>query len=194
MLTNGAILSINHVLGQQAWAQQRLKPLAGHTLEFRLSPLPVLRLTIGPNGLVDGAPADAASDLVVTVSPSAIPYLMLRDEAVMREVELTGSAELAQVVRQLFLELEWDFEEDLSRVFGDVLAHRMARTGRDLFAWQRDAGTRLAQNFAEYWTEEDPLITRRGDIAQFGSEVERLRDDVDRLDKRIERLQRHKPE
>lgn len=194
MLTNGAVISINHVLGQQAWARQRLNPFAGRTLEFRLPPLPDLRLTIGPDGLVSNAPKEAAPDLVVIIKPSAIPHLMLRDEAVLSEVELTGSTELAQVVRQLFLELEWDFEEDLSRVFGDVLAHRMARTGRHLFAWQRDAGTRLAQNFAEYWTEEDPLITRRGDIAQFSSEVERLRDDVDRLEKRIERLQRHKPQ
>ncbi len=192
MLTQSAVRSLNHVLGQQAWAQQRLVPFAGRTLEFRMSMMPTLRVTIGLNGLLENATAEAVPDLVITTKPSAIPYLLLRDEAVMSEVELNGSTDLAQVVRLLFLELEWDFEEDLSRVFGDVLAHRMASTGRSLFSWQRDAGVRLAQNFSEYWTEENPLIARRADTVQFGSDVERLRDDTERLEKRIERLQRQK--
>lgn len=192
MLNIGAVLGLNHVLRQQAWARLRLAPFAGRTVEFRLAPLPDLRLTIGPDGLVTAATSETASDLVVAIKPSAIPYALQRNDAVMREVEFTGSTDLAQVAQQLFRELKWDFEENLSRAFGDVVAHRMARTGRELLAWQREAGMRLAQNFTEYWTEEDPLIARHEDIRRFGSEVEHLRDDAERLEKRIERLQRRK--
>lgn len=190
MLTRGPILGLNHVLAQQSWARQRLIPFAGQIVEFRLPPLPDLRIAIQPDGLVEAAPPGAPADLSIGIRPAAVPLILLRHESMLREIAVTGSADLAQVVQQLFRELEWDFEEDLSRVFGDVLAHRMAGAGRELFAWQREAGLRLAQNFAEYWTEERPLIARRGDLARFSSEVDRLRDDVERMDKRLELLER----
>ena len=116
--------------------------------------------------------------------------LPLSLRALLREVELTGQADLAQVVQGLFRELKWDVEEDLSRVVGDVMAHRMAETGRTLFAWQKEAAQRLAQNFAEYWTEENPVIARRDDLVRFGADVAALRDKVDVLEQRLTRLQR----
>lgn len=194
MLNRAGLHGINHVLAQHAWARQRLATHAGRVIEFRLLPLPNLRLTITADGQVAEAIAETVPDLTVNIKPSALPWLLLRDEAIMREVEITGSAELAQVVQQLFRELEWDFEEDLSHVFGDIAAHRMAGAARDLMAWQRTAGLRLAQNFADYWTEEAPLIARRDDITQFSREVEHVRDDTERLEKRIEKLQRRTPD
>jgi len=193
MLNRAGLQGINHVLAQHAWARQRLAAHAGRVIEFRLLPLPDLRMAIAADGLVIEAAIETAPDLSVNIKPSALPYLLLRDEAIMREVEITGSADLAQVVQQLFRELEWDFEEDLSRVFGDIAAHRMAGAARDLMTWQRTAGLRLAQNFADYWTEEDPLIARREDITQFSRDVEHLRDDTERLEKRIRKLQQAAP-
>jgi ubiquinone biosynthesis protein UbiJ len=190
MLDRGPIFAINHVLGPQPWARERLAPFAGRIVEFRLLPLPDLRLAITAEGLVAPAGAKAEPDLSINIKPGALPHLLMRDEAIMSHVDITGSADLAQVVQLLFRELQWDYEEDLSRVFGDVVAHRLAGAGRDLFAWQREAGLRTAQNFAEYWTEEQPLIARRDDLAGFSHAVDTLRDDIERLEKRIEILQR----
>jgi len=190
MLNRASLHGINHVLAQHAWARRSLAAHAGRVIEFRLPPLPDLRMAVAADGQVVEAANEITPDLTVNIKPSALPYLLMRDEAIMREVEITGSADLAQVVQQLFRELEWDFEEELSRVFGDIAAHRMAGAARDLMTWQRTAGLRLAQNFADYWTEEDPLIARREDVAQFSRDVEELRDDIERLEKRIEKLQR----
>src|SRR2546430_11141006 len=88
----------------------------------------------------------------------------------------------------LFRSLIWDFEEDLSRVFGGVVAHRLASGGKAVAAWQRDATLRLAESLAEYWTEEQPLLARPTDVESFCRNVDTLRDDVARLEKRIERL------
>ena len=188
MLDRGPIFAINHVLHPQPWAREQLSPFAGRIVELRLLPLPDLRLAITAEGLVEPAAAGTQPDLSISIRPTAVPYLLLRDEAFMREIDFTGSADLAQVLQRLFRELEWDYEEDLSRLFGDVLAHRLAGAGRAFFAWQREAGLRTAQNFAEYWTEEQPLIARRDDLARFSREVDVLRDDIERLEKRIERL------
>jgi ubiquinone biosynthesis accessory factor UbiJ len=43
---------------------------------------------------------------------------------------------------------------------------------------------------AEYWTEEQPVVASRAALSGFASEVDALRDDLERLDQRIERLTR----
>lgn len=188
VLGQGPVLGLNHVLAQQSWARQRLIPYAGQVLEVHLPPLPDLRLTIQPDGLLAVAPAGPAPELRIDIQPATVPLILLRDPAMNRGISFTGSADLAQAVQQLFRELEWDFEEDLSKVFGDVFAHRLASAGRAFFSWQRDAGLRLAQNASEYWTEEKPMIARRDDLVRFSNDVNALRDDVERLEKRLERV------
>ena len=113
---------------------------------------------------------------------------LARDENARKQVAIEGSADLASTVDYLFRNLTWDFEEDLSRVFGDVVAHRLASGGRAFAAWQREAVLRLAENLAEYWTEEQPLLARPADVEDFCRNVDTLRDDVARLEKRIEHL------
>jgi len=192
MLTRGPILGLNHVLAQHAWARQRLMPHAGCTVQFQLPPLPDLSLCITEAGLIEAAAADAIPHLLINIKPAAVPLILLHHPAMLNDIDITGSPELVQVIRQLFSELEWDFEDDLSKVFGDIAAHRMAVAGREFFSWQREAGLRLAHNFAEYWTEEQPLIARRDDLARFSGEVSKLRDDIDHLDKRLEHLQQRR--
>jgi ubiquinone biosynthesis protein UbiJ len=91
-------------------------------------------------------------------------------------------------VDYLFRHLDWDVEEDLSRVFGDIVAHRLASGGKAFAAWQREAVLRLAENLVEYWTEEQPLLARPAEVETFCRDVDTLRDDVARLEKRIEHL------
>jgi ubiquinone biosynthesis protein UbiJ len=64
----------------------------------------------------------------------------------------------------------------------------MMQTGETLRQWGAQAGDNLARSFAEYWTEEQPLIARASDVEKFNRDVDRLRDDVARLEKRVENL------
>jgi ubiquinone biosynthesis protein UbiJ len=47
---------------------------------------------------------------------------------------------------------------------------------------------RMSQAAAEYWTEESPLVATRVKVEDFVAEVSRLRDGIERLEKRLERL------
>ena len=188
MIERGALAALNHLLEQQPWAAERLIPFAGQAVEFRCPPFPDLRLAITGSGLLGRAQADTASALVVKLNPGNLPLLLARKEAARKNVEIEGSADLAGAVDYLFRHLSWDFEEDLSRVFGDIVAHRLASGGKALAAWQRDATLRLAESLAEYWTEEQPLLARPADVENFCGSVETLRDDVARLEIRIQHL------
>ena len=188
MLTHPGIFALNHLLGAETWARAKLKPYAGQCVEFRASPLPALRLDILDSGLLANAAQDAVPNLVVTIGAGALPALARGEDALMREIGIDGNADLAGAVQYLFRHLRWDIEEDLSRVFGDVLAHRMVEQGRRFAAWNRETAENLAQNLAEYWIEEQPLLARPADVRQFLADVDRLRDDLARIEKRIEAL------
>ena len=192
MIERPAVAALNHLLKGQGWARECLRPFAGKGVVFRLAPLPDLRLLILDSGLVDVASPDASADLTVTVQPGAVPHLLARDEAAMAQVDLAGPVDLASTVQLLFRELAWDAEEDLSKIFGDILARRMVGTARDLLAWQKDAASRLAQNFAEYLTNEQPLLVQGMEAASFRRSLEALNEDCTRLERRLEQLEARK--
>jgi len=190
VLPHPGIYALNHLLGAEAWARDKLRPYAGQCVEFRSPPLPALHLEILDSGQLAAAAQDAVPNLVVTIGPGALPALAQGEEALMREIGIEGSADLASTVQYLFRHLRWDMEEDLSRLFGDVLAHRMAEQGRRFAAWNREAAQNLAQNLAEYWIEEQPLLARPADVRRFLAGVDQLRDDLARIEKRIDALTR----
>ncbi|HET7764415.1 MAG TPA: sterol-binding protein [Burkholderiales bacterium] len=190
MLERGAVAGLNHLLSQQPLAAERLRPFAGKSVEIRCPPLPDLQVTILESGMLERSRAGAASALLVKLNPGALPLLLARDEAARGQIEIDGPADLAGAVDALVRDLGWDFEEDLSRVLGDVVARRLASGGRAFAAWQREALMRLAENFAEYWVEERPLLVRPADARRFRGDARALQDEVARLEKRIERLER----
>lgn len=166
---------VNHMLAQQSWARARLSAHAGRRIRLQAAPaIPDLRLSILESGLFARLPDGEEADLLVSIRPAALQGLLMRNNKALQHVELSGNAALAAVVQDLVARLEWDPEEDLSRIVGDVAAHRIAGAGRDLLAWQRDALQRTAGNFAEYLTEENPMLVRRSEFDRFVRDLEAL--------------------
>lgn len=192
MIGLGSVAALNHVLLQQHWALERLRPFAGKTVELRSGPLPSLSVEVLASGLLEVSRA-ASADLTATVRPALWPRLLLREQKAIYEIDFAGPAELAVVVQDLYRQLEWDIEEDLSHLFGDVLAHRMASAGRELAEWPKEAGLRLAQNITEYWTEEKPVLARPADMKAFVREVESVREQCAALEQRIAQLEASRP-
>ena len=182
-----AARAINHVLRTAPLAMQRLAKHAGRTARISVGPV-AFELTVQATGEVAPAAVNAARDLDVSISPFLLPRLAARDEAAYREIEMKGDMELAQEVSFLAWNLSWDVEEDLSRVVGDIAAHRLVSTARSLGRWSREARGRLAQGAAEYWTEEAPLVATRVKVAGFVADVAELRDAIERLERRVEKL------
>jgi ubiquinone biosynthesis accessory factor UbiJ len=177
---------LNRLLASEAWARARLAPFAGETVELRAPPLPALRLRILAGGSVEAGGTEP--DLAMTLKPELLVALARGEEHALRSVDVQGDAKLAAEVLVLARHLRWDVEEDLSRVMGDVAAHRLADAGRAFAAWNLDAAQRLAAAIADYVTEEKQILARRVHLDALGESVARLRDAIARLDKRVERL------
>lgn len=186
VLDRASLAVLNHLLREAAWARARLLPFAGRTARLRLPPWQ-LDFTIDESGQLTQASA-AQPDVEITL-PADAPLAALRGtDAVAKEVHVSGSAEFADALGFVLRELRWDFEEDLSRQVGDIAAHRIAGLVKSFGAWQRQAATHLAENFAEYLTEELPILVKPSEVAGFVAGVEGLRDDLARLEKRVASL------
>ena len=179
---------MNHVLRTAPLAMERLRKHAGRTVQFQVGPMS-FGLTVQTTGEVAPAVDAAARDLHVRISPFLVPRLALGEEAAYRDIEMHGDMELAQEISYLARNLSWDYEEDLSRVVGDIAAHRLASGARATARFGREAALRGAQGAAEYWTEEAPLIASRVKVEGFVRDVSDLRDAVERIEKRIEKLE-----
>jgi ubiquinone biosynthesis protein UbiJ len=114
--------------------------------------------------------------------------LAAREETAWSDAQVSGDVELAAAIDYVRRNLEWDFEEDLSRVVGDIAAHRMANAARQLERWGREAALSLARAAAEYSTYESPLVAATQSVDEFIRAVDDVRDQVERLEKRLELL------
>ncbi len=186
MLETPAVMALNHVLRREAWARERLTPFAGETVEVRAAFLPALRFRIEADGPLAAAP-DAGAGLVIRVKGEAPAAALKGEDHLLRAVEVTGNAQLADAVMGLVRHLRWDFEEDLSRALGDVAAHRVAEGLRGLAAWAPDAARRFSDSFAAYATDEARMLLGRPQLDAFSGEVANLRDAVERLEARMRR-------
>ena len=187
MVDSTAAAASNHLLRQAAWARDELTRHAGKSARFELVPF-FFSVTVLDSGEVAPAAAGAAPAVTCVLTPGLMLRLAARDESAWKEVEVAGDTDFAATVHQLARHLRWVGEEDLSRIFGDIAAHRMADTGRALQRWGERSFENTARSFAEYWTEEQPLIASARAVKEFVSDVDALRDDVARLEKRLELL------
>jgi ubiquinone biosynthesis accessory factor UbiJ len=73
-------------------------------------------------------------------------------------------------------------------VLGDVAAHRIGQALRQARAWRRDTTARTAQTFKEYVNEEQSMVVPRAAAEAFARDVERLREALEALERRVGKL------
>lgn len=136
-----------------------------------------------------------ASDQVpdVIISGSLVTLALMAGqpgEAAIRRgsLDLTGDAETAQQFQQLLKYARPDIEEELSGIVGDVAAHQIGKFARGLGRWGREAGATMGANIREYLQEESRDVPSRYEVDTFSDAVSALRDDVERLEARLNRL------
>jgi len=107
------------------------------------------------------------------------------EEVIQRgDVTIRGDAEIAQKFRELAMLLRPDVEEELSRLIGDTPAHQALRLVRMATGFGKRAAQTGVRNVAEYLAHETGDLVPRAEAEDFYRGVERLREDLDRLEAR----------
>lgn len=188
MLQSPVLTALNHLLAQADWARGRLRPFAGRQARIELPPLPTLSFAVDEEGYLRSTEEGGAD---VSIILPTLPLLALGNpEQAFKQAHISGNADFADSLGFVLRNLRWDFEEDLSRLVGDIAAHRIAGLLTGLFAWQRETAARLGENLSEYLAEEQGVLLRPSEISAFTDDLNQLRADLARLEQRIGRLSR----
>lgn len=185
---------LNRNIGGSSRAQALLDHVAGKSLEIRIATTPFrIRIEAAGDRIEIGRGGDASADAMIEGTPLSLARLAAPDPAQSFKsggLQISGDAEVAQDFRKLFAAAQPDFEEELSRITGDVFAHHLARLARGALQFGLKARDTFAQNVAEYLTEEGRDVPARPEVEAFLAGVDEVREATDRLEARLERLER----
>ena len=104
---------------------------------------------------------------------------------------VTGDLELAQHVKEVFDKIDIDWEEYLSKAVGDVMAHQLVNTFKKLKDWNHQTYKSLEKSILEFLQEEARLLVPHLELIIFAEDVDLIRDDVERIQARVQRLMRN---
>lgn len=188
------LAALNHLLATNDSARASLRPHAGRLIRFeardpgRASAWFSMLLSVSPEGFLQAALEDAGSPSVtMTIRPSldAGFALFAKGPAGLQpHLRIEGDVLLAATLGELSRALRWDAEEDLSRLTGDVVAHRIVGLAGDAVQALRAMGERLGAGFSRQWSVEDPVLVSRGELAEHSAALTSLESRLASLERR----------
>ena len=186
--------AINGVVGLDPFAREGFAKLHGRRIavDFKDWGL-TLQFVPDANGrlqVLKQEPGNA--DAVIRATPLDFVETAMadrkEDQVFKGKVVLEGDTKLAQRFSDIFAALDIDWEEQLSKVTGDVIAHELGNALTGFSSWAKRSRRVMTDNLGEYLTEERKLLPTPFEVEEWSEGVEKLRDDVDRLATRIVRL------
>ncbi len=184
------VATLNHLLSRQPALAAKLAAHAGKVAAIDAGVM-ALALRVGADGLLqDAAAGDADSakvpaNVTIRVNPADLPQILADMSRAFAFVNISGDAEFAKTISDVANSLHWEAEEDLAPLVGDIAAVRIVRAGREAVDQMKTGSRKLVENLAEYLLEENPTLLYRSAGEAFASDVAVLRDDVERLAKRV---------
>jgi ubiquinone biosynthesis protein UbiJ len=178
---------LQHLISQNSWANNLLRTFAGKAVQFNVSFISA-SLVILENGNLAIAGETNIPDATVTIPPSILLRLLAKDENANRQIKIEGDTHLAAELAKVFANMRWDYEDDLSNLIGDIPANKIGTFSRDAANSMKETCINLAEMLSEYWQEEMPLIAKKRNVEQFNSDVDTLRADVARFEKKLAKL------
>ena len=178
---------IQHLMAQNGWANAMLQPFATKTVKLNVGFIST-SIVILENGNLAVATDNTAADATITISPSLALRLMAKDEAAKLQVVVEGDTHLAGEFAKVLTDIVWDYEDDLSKFIGEIAAYKFGSLARDTTKSAKETSVKLTEMLSEYWQEQMPLIAKKQHVEEFNTEVDALRADVARFEKKLAKL------
>ncbi len=191
----GVERTVNQIIAMDPRARRRLGALHGKTIGVQLDGIG-LRLHFVPGA--DGrlqllGTSEGEPDCVLAGSPLDLLRASDADQGASQlfsgRVQIDGDNAIAQRFSEALSDLDIDWEEQLSRITGDIPAHEIGRAFRALLHESERLNDSAAESLSEYLTEELRVLPHRYAVDDFLADVDRLRDDAERVQARIALLE-----
>ena len=187
MLKPLATRFLQHLTSQNNWSRAHLLPFSGKVVQFEIAFIKTNLLILG-DGSLSIAGETTAPEATIHVPPILALRILAGDEAAKTQIKIEGDAHLATELSKILQLMRWDFEEDLSKIVGDIAANKTVSASKKAFTEARKQTINVAEMVSEFWQEEKPILAKKRHVTQFNAEVDTLKSDVARFEKRLEKL------
>lgn len=189
--------AFNRLLSLDPEAAQQLAAMEGRIICLQLEGINI-RLFIFPDAedvmILDDF--DGEADTTISGTPIALAKLGLASDSQAEmfagDVTITGDLKLGRQFNQLFASLDLDWEEQLSKITGDMAAHTLGNITRSLFSWNSRNTNSMKMNMGEYLQEEIRYLPSQNETDGFMRDVNTLRNDISRLEARLKKIEQQK--
>lgn len=191
----GAIeVALNRYLSEDPGALQQCAELDGKQLVIAITE-PAFELVFVPHagGIQvlsddDGSPDARLSGSLASFSRLALGQLDAAEAVLGQAVSIEGDPALAESFANILREAQVDPEAILSDYIGDVAAHTVGRFARGLLRWGKQTSQQLSMEVVHQMQAGDSAFVSSYEADAWIREVDRLRDDVERAEARINKL------
>ncbi|MDW6002549.1 ubiquinone biosynthesis accessory factor UbiJ [Vibrio mangrovi] len=183
---------LNRLVQDDPALVRQLARLKGNVIQIHLKELDktltfVFSQQIDVLAQYEGTP-DCYLSLTLSILPQLqeqanITQLIKQDKLV-----LEGDMQLAQKFSQLMTDCKPDWEEWLSRLTGDVVAHTVAQGVKDFGHFLQSHHQRHQSHLAQVLTEEWRIAPGPLELADFCDQVDEVQSQLSRLEVRIQSL------
>jgi len=198
-LTTTALLALeealNRVLDTDPLTRERFAAMHGKRVAIEFSGWAVLHFVPDATGRLQlfAAPAEEA-DAVIAATPFDFAESALaeyqEDPVFTGKIHLHGDTGLAQQFARTLSGFEFDWEEQLSKLVGDLVAHQIGLRMHWTVRWASRGAKHFGSAFGDYLSEEKQLVPTAFEVNEWREHVEQTRDAVERLAARIALLQK----
>ena len=173
---------IDHLLSQNDWMQTSLIDHQHKVIAIEISSLKII-FKVNENGLLQSIDESENFDCIIKLTVNDFINQLVNNKN--GNISIEGDLELANKVSQVLKKIEWDVEEDLSKYIGDIPAIHSTKIIKKVITSGKKNIVNIAGAFLEYWQEESQILTKKNDVENFNSEVDKIVEDTERLEAKM---------
>lgn len=192
-LFSSAETVVNQLLKRDPVTLQHLSSLSGKVIHLAFT-WPQLDLYLLPHSEGLQIQASYPGEADVTLSGSMVDFVTLMtakdktDAMFGKTIAISGDSPLATRFQEILADARIDWEAMLGDVIGDLPAHQVALYMAWKQSWYKNTAQSLMLNLDEYLKEELRIVPTRPEAEAFYADVQKLREQSERLEAKIAKL------
>jgi ubiquinone biosynthesis protein UbiJ len=178
--------AVNAVISLDENTPIQLQQLSGKIIKLELSGLPFnLFIRVCADGQLNIMSAfEGEVDTTIKGAPFAI-FRMKQGRTgeglFGGDVVIEGQHGVGQSLQNILSELDIDWEEQLSKLTGDIVAHQIGNSVRGFKQWVSRSNATVLADVSEYIQHEVEMVPVQWEVDAFNRDVDVLRNDAERL-------------
>lgn len=177
--------AINQYVALDPEIDEKRQPLEGKCLKLIIKPV-TLYFSFDKDKITLSNDSHQSPDATLEGYPLSFLKLHFSDadhlfSLFKTDISIQGDIEVGQQVKALFESIDIDWEEHLSQLTGDIIAHQVATVLKRTQTFGEGLLKSTQKNMTDYLQEECRLLPTKEELNDFYDDVDTLRLRVDRL-------------